>query len=228
MIIYQIKNIKSNKLYVGQTIQHFNRRLRRHINCLKKNNHPNQYLQNSWNKHGKENFKFEILEKCDNIDILNEREEYWINKLKSHHTINGFNLMWGGNNNKHSEESKKKMSDSHIGIFEGEDNPFYNRTHSKETKEKWSKKRKGKQKGKNNPFFGKTHSDEVINKINKTRKERKVNYRSVMQIDMNLNIINKFESIKEAEQITGICRAGISSVCRGIQHTAGNHIWRYC
>ena len=37
---------------------------------LRGNYHDNPHLQNSWNKYGEENFKFEILEIC-NIEGLN-------------------------------------------------------------------------------------------------------------------------------------------------------------
>jgi len=39
---------------------------------------------------------------------------------------------------KHSEESKKKMSESKKGKMVGEKNPFYGKTHSEETRKKIS------------------------------------------------------------------------------------------
>jgi len=49
--------------------------------------------------------------------------------------------------------------------------------------------------------------------------------RSVIQINESNQIINKFNSIKEASEKTGISH--ISSVCRGKQKTAGGYIWKY-
>jgi hypothetical protein len=49
--------------------------------------------------------------------------------------------------------------------------------------------------------------------------------RRVIQINESNQIINKFNSIKEASEKTGISH--ISSVCRGKQKTAGGYIWKY-
>lgn len=45
-------------------------------------------------KYGINNFDYEILEECD-IDKLNEREIYWIQKLKSHVLEHGYNVTYG-------------------------------------------------------------------------------------------------------------------------------------
>jgi hypothetical protein len=42
--------------------------------------------------------------------------------------------------------------------FSGENNPFYGKHHSEETKKKISESRKGKLIGKNHPMYGKNHS----------------------------------------------------------------------
>ena len=48
----------------------------------------------------------------------------------------------------------------------------------------------------------------------------------VAQIDILTNtIINKFNSIREAKDITGICH--ISCVCRGVRKSAGGYYWKY-
>lgn len=39
-------------------------------------------------------------------------------------------------------------------------------------------------------------------------------------------VIRTFSSMKEASQITGISRTGISYVCTGLGRTAGGYIWR--
>ena len=50
--------------------------------------------------------------------------------------------------------------------------------------------------------------------------------RRVAQIDILTNtIINKFNSIREAKDITGI--GHISCVCRGKRKSAGGYYWRY-
>ena len=65
--IYTIKNLKNNKLYIGSSVE-IEKRIRTHFVNLIKNNHSNLKLQNSYNKYGKENFIFEILETFDEIE----------------------------------------------------------------------------------------------------------------------------------------------------------------
>lgn len=52
--------------------------------------------------------KFEVIEECPD-DMLNEREHYWIEKLKSL-SPNGYNLRSGGGVNELCEESRAKIS----------------------------------------------------------------------------------------------------------------------
>lgn len=108
--IYKIENITNGKVYIGQTIQNNNRRKIRHFSELRNNNHPNTYLQNAFVKSGEENFKFEIIEKCD-IKDLDNAEVYWISYYKE---LNGvYNLESGGHDNKIiSEEARKKNSET--------------------------------------------------------------------------------------------------------------------
>jgi len=75
--IYKITNLVNEKVYVGQSKNIKNRK--KHHRCLlNKHKHVNNLLQNDWDKYGKENFKFEIVEECSEYK-LNEREQYWIN-----------------------------------------------------------------------------------------------------------------------------------------------------
>lgn len=50
--------------------------------------------------------------------------------------------------------------------------------------------------------------------------------KGVLQIKNGV-IVGEFESTKEAERQTGICRVSISSCCKGKQKTAGKFIWKY-
>jgi hypothetical protein len=84
MVIYMTTNIINNKSYVG-----------------KDNTNKPKYmgsgllLKQAIKKYGIENFKKEILEYCDTITILNEKEIFWI-KEKNTISPNGYNLTPGG------------------------------------------------------------------------------------------------------------------------------------
>ena len=111
--IYGIKNLINNKIYVGQASDIF-WRWTHHKSDLKGNRHHNTHLQNSWNKYGEENFEFYIIERCD-LDKLNDREIYWIEKLRTYEGFddcNGYNKDLGGNGirgYKHTQEEIDKM-----------------------------------------------------------------------------------------------------------------------
>lgn len=79
--IYQIKNTQNNKLYIGST-NNFKNRFSSHIRNLRKNQHSNQHLQNSWNEYGEDVFHFEIIELCE-VKVLLEREQAHINSFWS-------------------------------------------------------------------------------------------------------------------------------------------------
>lgn len=75
-----------------------------------------------------------------------------------------------------------------------------------------------------------------INKLRNTDINRKnakkmieKNKRKVVQKDLNGNMINIFDSIKEAGELTNIDKTNICSVCKhkGYYKTAGGYIWEY-
>ena len=112
--IYAIKNIINNKMYIGQSIN-IERRWKIHKCKLNHLKHPNKHLQNEWNKYGKENFVFEIIEKYDS-KLLKEKEEYWIKYYNTNNLQKGYNIAKGGNggniNHICSEETKRKIAEN--------------------------------------------------------------------------------------------------------------------
>jgi hypothetical protein len=54
-----------------------------------------------------------------------------------------------------------------------------------------------------------------------------INRMKVHQFDLNLNVINTYESIKDAENATKIAKSSISKCCKGTLKTAGKYIWKY-
>lgn len=89
--IYTITNQIDNKIYVGYT-NNFRYRYTDHVNDLKGNRHCNTYLQNAWNKYGKENFLFEILVECPEHLLVSE-EHYWATLLNTHDDKYGYNIL---------------------------------------------------------------------------------------------------------------------------------------
>lgn len=184
--IYCIRNIVDNKRYVGSA-KCLKIRKSKHFNSLKRNNHFNNYLQNAWNKYNEENFVFEILEIIQDLNILLEREDFYILFYKSNNPEFGYNIRKNATNNlgiKYSEESKKKMSESMKGIPKTEEakknlseakkgiplseehrikliNSRKGRKHTPETLEKMRLANLGEK----NPMYGKSPSEETRKKM---------------------------------------------------------------
>lgn len=89
--IYQIKNKVNGKIYVGSS-KTLDRRKTQHFSDLKNQKHSNKYLQCSYNKYGKGNFIFEVIEFCPE-DKRIELEQYWVNTLDAFAKGNkGYNI----------------------------------------------------------------------------------------------------------------------------------------
>ena len=90
--IYSITNKINGKIYIGQSIDIYER-WNSHTCSLDSNRHHNKHLQYAWIKYGKENFKFDIVEICS-IEKLNEKEIIWIKFHKE--KLNAYNMTDGG------------------------------------------------------------------------------------------------------------------------------------
>lgn len=115
-VIYAIVNIVNDKHYVGQAFNK-SKRLTDHKSMFRTGKHKNPKLQAAYNKYGKENFIYVILEKLTDRRYLNEREQWWIDRLNTV-SPNGYNLT--------------PVAGSALGF-----------KHSDATKQKWSEQRKG-------------------------------------------------------------------------------------
>jgi len=164
--IYKIVNIITGKVYVGSAIN-INRRWSTHRMKLKENKHHSIKLQNSVNKHGINNFIFEVIEECYQ-NIMIEREQYWIDSLDSYN--NGYNsnpkagsslgrTPWNKGLkgvHKMSEETKQKMSEAKKG-----------KQKTEETKQKMSEAMKGNKHGVGNKGKERTDDQKKIISMNK-------------------------------------------------------------
>lgn len=75
--IYKIVNHATEQCYVGQS-QRVQKRIREHFRLLRLNKHPNQHLQNAYNKYGPKNFSGTVEIECENIEQLDYLEESFL------------------------------------------------------------------------------------------------------------------------------------------------------
>ncbi|HEX8248979.1 MAG TPA: GIY-YIG nuclease family protein [Pyrinomonadaceae bacterium] len=110
--IYQILNTKSGKLYIGSAV-YLTRRFTEHKRQLNKQIHNNKFLQAAWNKYGAAAFGFQILEYVSDIDLLIEREQFWLDKTNCFQKNIGYNLSPTAKSilgYRFSDEQKAKVS----------------------------------------------------------------------------------------------------------------------
>lgn len=192
MIIYKATNKVNNKSYIGQTIRNLHNRKLEHIrSAIKKKS--NLAFHNAIRKYGKENFEWEVLCECKNINELNEKEVQYIKEYNS--CVNGYNMNDGGDNATHSKETKIKMGQSMKRVwhkhhdFNGKKNPFYEKDHTDEVKHYlkmlWAKRWLVTfPDGNTKTFLGKTEVKQYIIEYNKKNNEN-VSYHSLFYYGKN-------------------------------------------
>ncbi|ENO00571.1 hypothetical protein CWB68_11995 [Pseudoalteromonas sp. S979] len=85
--IYKTLNLETRKIYIGQ---HRRRGFA-----------PNYFgsgtaLKAAIKAYGRDCFKCKVIERCDTLKELNEREIFWIEKYQSRNPLIGYNLAVGG------------------------------------------------------------------------------------------------------------------------------------
>lgn len=170
MIVYKTTNLINGKIYIGQD----SKNRRSYIGS-------GRSITNAIKKHGKENFKKEILKECTSKKEMDIFEIEFIKLYNSSDRKIGYNISLGGGGTlgiKLSQKRKDFISKVNKGKIV-----------SQETKDKISKAHTGKKlteehkkkvslnhqdvSGKNNPMYGKHHTKESTNKISRLNKGRK-------------------------------------------------------
>lgn len=228
MIVYKITNMINGKIYVGK--DKFN-----NSNYLG----SGFLIKKSIKKHGKENFKKEILEYCSTEHDLKEKEIKWIEILKSNDLRIGYNITKGGDGGdtltnhpfrkeilKKTTEAinkvKDKISSHHIDVS-GKNNPMFGKKHTEESKQKMSINTK--KCFKDNPELIEKLK-ERMKKTSKGRNNSNYNPTSVLQYDINMNFIKEWEDLYSLKEV-GFNSKLISACCRGIYKKSHGFIWRF-
>lgn len=213
--IYKIENLINHKCYIGQSIN-IEFRFQKH-----KNASDNFLIHKAFKKYGIENFSFTIIEECSKKE-LDEKEKFWIKQYNSL-TPNGYNMIPGGSNG--AGLSKGKSVEQYS--LEGKLIKIFNSAHQAEEKTgiNYSNicsccRGERKQAG---PFQWKyTDSNKQIEPI-KGRKNKV----TILQCDLNDNIIKEYSTLEEAANAVQCSKALICRVCKGKGKTAKKYKWKY-
>jgi len=182
MYIYKTTNLINSKVYIGKSEKEFTQ------DYLG----SGVLLSKAIKKYGKENFKVELLEKCNTLDLLNDREKFWINEYIGSDCYNiaeggsGGNTMGNHPNKKEhykligkkiskslkghvvGDNQRKKQSESHTGWF-----TRLSEDEQRDYREKLSKKMKDVYKD-GHHTKGSSLSYEHKNKLSKIAKNNKL------------------------------------------------------
>lgn len=125
MLIYVVTNKINGKQYVGQTIKTLHERWMLHLWCAKNNYRWPIYA--AIRKYGIQSFELQVIDVAISSEELDEKEVYWIAKLKTL-SPNGYNIAVGGNKGP---------------VLTGPDHPCYGKPKSAEARAKISATLKG-------------------------------------------------------------------------------------
>lgn len=155
--IYKIVNKTNGKYYVGRA-RNLKTRWVEHKTALKYKRHKNSHLQNAWDKYGKDNFEYLIIEVTDSdFQVLKDTEQKYLDIARNEQDKT-YNKNFSSDGIGYvSDETKLKMSQYRQG-----------KTYSEETKRRISESKKGI----NNPNYGKPMSVEHRRKIGEANKKK--------------------------------------------------------
>lgn len=208
--IYIIINKINRKIYVGQTIQGFDKRYKGGVY----NATSNPHLKNSIDKYGIENFifvkEFDVAYSKEELDAL---EDMYIKIYDTINPLYGYNKKFGGANGRLTEESLNKIS--------GENHYNYGKHLSEETKQK-IKENHADTRGEKCYWYGKKLSEKHRANLSKNHANvRGANNGHAKKVRC-ITTGKIFDTVTEAQRYYGLKSASnISRCCRGGRKTAG-------
>ena len=107
--VYVISCRITGKKYIGSAV-HISARWGQHKYYLCKNDHENYYLQQDWDKYGKEAFDVDLLEAIADPRVRNEREQYWLEQFSPDHLYNIHHDIDSPQGVRRRPETRAKMS----------------------------------------------------------------------------------------------------------------------
>ena len=219
--IYKITS-PNNRVYIGQS-QNIERRFSDYFK-EKRFNQPR--LIRSFKKYGVNNHTFEIIEECV-IEQLNIKERYY-QEFYEVLSRKGMNCVYTKTNEKPRITSKSTCNKISKALTGRKLNPEHVEKIKKALSKRIVSDRVKESVG--SRYKNKKLSKEHVEKMRQSKLSQNLisSWRkTIIQTDLNNNIIDKFESIQICSQILNICRPNIIKVLKGERKTAGGFKFYY-
>lgn len=177
----------------------------------------NLELKAALKQYGWRNIQKEILASDLSEDEAFELEKKSIEAYKATDPSIGYNKSCGGKETylglKHNDETKDKIRKANTG-----------RKFSEDHRKNLSKSLKGLLVGEKNPMFGKPKSKETIEK---QYKSHECQMRSIVQLDVDGTVVDRYQSINSAARAMGTTKQNIMLCLRKKSKTACGFGWAY-
>jgi len=176
--IYAIRNIKTGKIYIGQSVS-VAKRIGTHKWMLKNGKHSSRHLQRAYDLDGVASFQFCVLEYCEK-ELLTPREQHWMDSCRAHGLYNSAPAAGSNSGFRHSPETILAMSIARKGCA-----PGMGRLGAKNTPEARAKVSRA--------MKGRKASEETRRKLSEMRKGRKLSAEHKAKMSASLKGLPKSE-----------------------------------
>ena len=212
-IIYSAQNLVSNQHYIGATSKTLKKRKKDHI--YKASNGSCNVFHLALKTYGLENFEWKEVDKADTIEELARKERKYI-------------LLYDSFKNGYNSESHSGIK-KHVFRYNPVNGELINKYASLESasnavnapKKKLSKACLKENYRVGDSFWSYNHYKEPF--VAKRDRRKK----AVIQLDIENNILNVFNSLAQAALTTGVFKSSIAKVCRQERNIAGGYKWKY-
>lgn len=211
--IYKITNKINGKIYIGQSHDIF-LRWQQHRRTFE-SRCSNYALYKAFEKYGFENFDFSVVEELPNdIELLNDREKYWIKHFHSYvkdSECNGYNMTIGGDGNALIDiDFVRELWDAGKTVIEISKETGHDRSAIRKYLKDWSDYSEEESRSRGNRLMWQNRGE------------------SVEQYSLKGEYINTFINLADAERHTGVNSKNIWCAVSKNALSAGGYQWKYC
>lgn len=228
----------NGKVYIGITCQSPNRRWRNGEGYRK-----NKYFYRAIQKYGWGNFSHEILFENLLLSEASAMEIDLISKYKSNEVLYGYNISSGGENNPMADTTKEKLSviaqqreiphnkmelymlDENLNIVKAFSSGIEAATYVG-VKPQQIYDALHKLKNYTAGYYW-CRKEDYFYFVENFVLHNNVIIKAVHKCDLQNNILETYESLREANRQTGVDRKSIKQCCENLRKTAGGYKWKY-